>query len=52
MNAPGAFGAVDAGFDVPGLLPLPDLENYDEEQPCLDRAALTAKADLAARHAA
>ena len=41
MNAPGAFGAVDAGFGVPGLLPLPDLENYDEEHPCLDRAALT-----------
>lgn len=41
VNTPGAFGAVDAGFGVPGLLPLPDLENYDEEHPCLDRAALT-----------
>ena len=41
VNAPGAFGAVDAGFGVPGLLPLPDLENYDEEHPCLDRAELT-----------
>ena len=41
VNAPGAFGAVDAGFGVPGLLPPSDLENYDEEHPCLDRAALT-----------
>ena len=40
VNTPGAFGAVDAGFDVPGLLPPADLENYDEEHPCLDRAAL------------
>ena len=41
VNAPGAFGAVDAGFGVPGLLPPPHLENYDEEHPCLDRAELT-----------
>ena len=41
VNTPGAFGAVDAGFGVPGLLPPSDLENYDEEHPCLDRAALT-----------
>lgn len=40
VNYPGAFGAVDAGFGVPGLLPPPYLENYDEEHPCLDRAAL------------
>ena len=40
VNTPGAFGAVDAGFGVPGLLPPADLENYDEEHPCLDRAAL------------
>ena len=41
VNAPGAFGAVDAGFGVPGLLPPPHLEDYDEEHPCLDRAELT-----------
>ena len=40
VNDPGAFGAVDAGFGVPGLLPPPHLEDYDEEHPCLDRAAL------------
>ena len=40
VNAPGAFGSVDAGFGVPGLLPPSDLEDYDEEHPCLDRAAL------------
>ena len=41
VNYPGAFGSVDAGFGVPGLLPPPHLENYDEEHPCLDRAELT-----------
>ena len=41
VNGPGAFGSVDAEFGVPGLLPPSDLEDYDEEHPCLDRSALT-----------